>query len=99
MYAAAGVDYDVLDPAKRLALEAGRRTAPLLGRHGFEEVAGTRGESAYVVDAGEFLLATLTEGLGTKNLVADAVRDITGRTHYDQAAYDAVATILNDLAR
>jgi phosphoribosylformylglycinamidine cyclo-ligase len=97
-YAAAGVDYDVLDPAKRLALEAGRRTAGLLGRRGFEEVAGTRGESAYVVDAGDFLLATLTEGLGTKNLVADAVREITGRTHYDQVARDAVATILNDLA-
>jgi phosphoribosylformylglycinamidine cyclo-ligase len=97
-YAAAGVDYDVLDPAKRLALEAGRRTAGLLARHGFAEVAGARGESAYVLEAGDFLLATLTEGLGTKNLVADAVRDITGHTYYDQVARDAVATILNDLA-
>src|SRR5206468_5834698 len=79
-------------------LEAGRQTARALGRRGFEEVAGTRGESAYVFDVGPFLLATLTEGLGTKNLVADAVRDITGRTHYDQVARDAVATILNDLA-
>jgi phosphoribosylformylglycinamidine cyclo-ligase len=51
-----------------------------------------------VVDAGDHYLATLTEGLGTKNLVADAVRPITGRTHYDQVARDAVATILDDLA-
>ncbi|HEU5317310.1 MAG TPA: AIR synthase related protein [Chloroflexota bacterium] len=97
-YAAAGVDYDLLDPGKRLAQEAARATADLLARHEFSEVAGTRGESAYVVDAGPFYLATLTEGLGTKNLVADAVRALTGRSHYDQVARDAVATILNDLA-
>jgi phosphoribosylformylglycinamidine cyclo-ligase len=97
-YAASGVDYDLLYPGKRLAQDAARATADLLARHEFSEVAGTRGESAYVVDAGPFYLATLTEGLGTKNLVADAVRSLTGRSHYDQVARDAVATILNDLA-
>jgi len=97
-YAAAGVDYDLLDPGKRLAQEAARATAEQLARHECSEVAGTRGESAYVVDVGPFYLATLTEGLGTKNLVADAIRRLTGRTHYDQVARDAVATILNDLA-
>lgn len=97
-YAAAGVDYSVLDPGKRLAQAAARGTAGQLARHEFSEVPGTRGESAYVVDAGPFYLATLTEGLGTKNLVADAVRHITGRSHYDQLAQDTVATILNDLA-
>ena len=97
-YAAAGVDYDVLDPGKRLAQEAARSTAEHLSRHEFSEVPGTRGESAYVIDAGPFYLAFLTEGLGTKNLVADAVRAITGRSHYDLAAQDTVATILNDLA-
>jgi phosphoribosylformylglycinamidine cyclo-ligase len=39
----------------------------------------------------------VTEALGTKNLVADAVRAITGRTFYDHIARDTVATILNDL--
>jgi phosphoribosylformylglycinamidine cyclo-ligase len=97
-YAAAGVDYDLLDPGKRLAQVAARATADVLARHELSEVAGTRGESAYVIDAGPFYLATLTEGLGTKNLVADAVRPLTGRTHYDQIARDAVATILNDLS-
>ncbi|MGI8424164.1 MAG: AIR synthase related protein [Chloroflexota bacterium] len=97
-YAAAGVDYDLLDPGKRLAQEAARGTGEQLARHEFSEVAGTRGESAYVVDAGPFYLAFLTEGLGTKSLVADAVRAITGRSHYEQVAQDTVATILNDLA-
>ena len=97
-YAAAGVDYDLLDPGKRLAQEAARATAEHLTRHEFSEVAGTRGESAYVIDVGPFYLAFLTEGLGTKSLVADAVRAITGRSHYEQVAQDTVATILNDLA-
>ena len=97
-YAAAGVNYDLLDPGKRLAQAAARATAEHLARHEFSEVGGTRGESAYVIDAGAFYLAFLTEGLGTKNLVADAVRAITGRSHYEEVAQDAVATILNDLA-
>ena len=97
-YARAGVDYSVLDPGKRLAQDAARSTADQLARHEFSEVAGTRGESAYVVDVGPFYLATLTEGLGTKNLVADAVRPLTGRTYYEQIARDTIATILNDLA-
>jgi phosphoribosylformylglycinamidine cyclo-ligase len=97
-YAAAGVDYDLLDPGKRLAQALARGTERHLSRRGYAEVAASRGESAYVVDAGDHYLATLTEGLGTKNLVADAVRPLTGRTHYDQVARDAVATILNDLA-
>jgi phosphoribosylformylglycinamidine cyclo-ligase len=38
-----------------------------------------------------------TEGLGTKNLVADAAREVTGRTHYETIAQDTVAMIVNDL--
>jgi phosphoribosylformylglycinamidine cyclo-ligase len=97
-YAAAGVDYELLDPGKRLAQAAAAATGEHLSRHGFAEVAGSRGESAYVVDAGDHYLATLTEGLGTKSLVADAVRSLTGRSHYDLVGQDTVATILNDLA-
>ena len=46
---------------------------------------------------GAVSIAFVTEALGTKNLVADAVRAYTGRTHYDAIARDTVATILNDL--
>lgn len=97
-YAAVGVDYDVLDPGKRLAQRLAAGTADQLARHELAEVSGTRGESAYVIDAGDHYLASLTEGLGTKALVADAVQALTGRTAYAQIARDTVATILNDLA-
>ena len=43
-------------------------------------------------------MSSVAEALGTKALVADAVRELTGRTHYDAIAKDTVATILNDLA-
>jgi phosphoribosylformylglycinamidine cyclo-ligase len=97
-YAAAGVDYEQIDPGKRLAQQAAAGTAVHLARHGVQEVPGTRGESAYVIDAGDHYLASLTEGLGTKSLVADALYHVSGRSHYDLVARDTVATILNDLA-
>ena len=92
------MDYEQIDPGKRLAQQAAAGTASHLARHGVREVPGTRGESAYVVDAGDHYLASLTEGLGTKSLVADAVYRLSGRSHYDLVARDTVATILNDLA-
>jgi phosphoribosylformylglycinamidine cyclo-ligase len=97
-YAAAGVDYGVVDPGKLLAQRAAASTAVELGGRGAREIAASRGESAYVVALGERLLATVTEALGTKNLVADAVRGYTGKTFYDAVGRDTVATILNDLA-
>jgi phosphoribosylformylglycinamidine cyclo-ligase len=97
-YARAGVDYALVDPGKLLAQDAARRTAAALSARGAAEVGETRGESAYVVDLGTHFISTVTEALGTKNLVADAVRTARGRTFYDAIAEDTVATILNDLA-
>lgn len=97
-YAAAGVDYEPVDALKRLAQSAARQTAPELARLGFADVAASRGEPAYVVDCGDFYLATVLEDLGTKNLVADAMRSLAGRTFYDHLAQDTVAMIVNDLA-
>lgn len=96
-YAEAGVDYSKIDPSKLLAQELAAKTAAHLARLNLEEVEGSRGESAYVMQLGAISLAFVTEALGTKNLVADAVRGYTGRTHYDAIARDTVATILNDL--
>jgi phosphoribosylformylglycinamidine cyclo-ligase len=96
-YAEAGVDYSKIDPSKLLAQELAAKTAAHLGRLSLEELASSRGESAYIVKLGAQSLAFVTEALGTKNLVADAVRAYTGRTHYDAIARDTVATILNDL--
>ena len=96
-YKHAGVDYAKIDPLKVLAQRAAADTAGNLERHGFSEVSASRGESAYVVDCGDFYLASITECLGTKALVADAMRAITGRTYYDQIAQDTLAMAINDI--
>jgi phosphoribosylformylglycinamidine cyclo-ligase len=96
-YKQAGVDYGQIDPLKILAQQAAAATAGNLQRHGVREVPASRGESAYVVDCGEFYLASITECLGTKALVADAMRRHTGKTYYDQIAQDTLAMAINDL--
>jgi phosphoribosylformylglycinamidine cyclo-ligase len=97
-YAGSGVDYGVLDPFKRRAQLAGRSTSDLIRRLGASEVEMSRGESAYLVETAEQYLAHVEEGLGTKNLVADAVyRLIPTRTYYDHVAQDTVAMIVNDM--
>jgi phosphoribosylformylglycinamidine cyclo-ligase len=96
-YTRAGVDYSRIDPIKILAQKAARDTAHHIAEAGFPEVEASRGESAYVVDAGKFYLASITECLGTKVLVAGSVRQITGRTHFDTLAQDTLAMAINDL--
>ena len=81
-YKQAGVDYGKIDPLKILAQQAAAATAGNLQRHGMREVSASRGESAYLVECGDLYLASITECLGTKALVADATRTITGRTYY-----------------
>jgi len=97
-YAAAGVDYAAVDPGKLLAQRVALETAGALPRRGLHEVAETRGESAYAIDLGDRYLSMVTEALGTKNLVADAMHERTGKHFYDLVARDTVATILNDLS-
>ena len=96
-YQQAGVDYGRIDPLKILAQRAAAATAHNLARHGLTEVGASRGESAYVVDCGDFYLATITECLGTKALVADQMRAVTGRTYYDRIAQDTLAMAVNDI--
>lgn len=96
-YRQAGVDYASIDPLKVRAQQAAAATSVNLARHGLSEIAASRGESAYVVDCGEFYVASITECLGTKALVADAVREYTGHSHYDQIAQDTLAMALNDI--
>lgn len=96
-YKQSGVDYDKIDPLKVMAQKAARETAQNLLAAGFQEVAASRGESAYVIDLGEFYLATITECLGTKSLVANEMRAFTGKTYYDAIAQDTIAMAVNDL--
>jgi phosphoribosylformylglycinamidine cyclo-ligase len=97
-YESSGVRYDQLDAFKRACQRAARATAGALAGHGYSEPATTRGESAYLIEAADHYLAHVEEGLGTKNLVADAVYAATGKCFYREIAIDTVATIVNDLA-
>ena len=96
-YEMAGVNYDQVDPIKLLAQQSARATAAQLGQHGLSEIAASRGESAYVLDAGPFYLASIVECLGTKILVADAVYRETGKSFYAAIAQDTIAMAVNDL--
>jgi phosphoribosylformylglycinamidine cyclo-ligase len=96
-YESSGVRYDQLDAFKRACQKAARTTASALAAHGYAEPASTRGESAYLLEAADHFLAHVEEGLGTKNLVADAVYAETGKCFYREVAVDTVATIVNDL--
>src|SRR3989344_9369246 len=90
-YTKSGVDYKSLDPAKKLGQEAGIKTAKNLNKSGFREISDTRGETAFVWDQGNVLMASVVESLGTKNLVADGTRKATGKTYYDVIGHDTVA--------
>lgn len=99
-YSQVGDDYSTKDPIKILAQTAALQTAKnLKNTFGYEEISDSRGESAFIwqVDQQTFM-ASVIEGLGTKNLIADDMRKITGKTYYDIIAHDTVATIINDLA-
>ncbi len=96
-YEQAGVNYELIDPLKVAAQRAAAGTAVNLAAHGFSEVTASRGESAYVVDVGPFYLASIVECLGSKALVADEMRALTGQSYYDRIAQDTIAMAINDL--
>jgi phosphoribosylformylglycinamidine cyclo-ligase len=95
-YAKTGVDYKTLDPFKVMAQEAALRTSRFL-REGSSVVEESRGESVFLIERPDCYLAHVVEGLGTKNLVADAVYTMRGITNYDRIAQDTVAMIVNDM--
>mgnify|MGYP001558276918 CR=1 FL=1 len=99
-YASTGVNYDAMDPFKRMAQLTARETAGNITRLNsgeFREFEPSRGESAYLIEAAICYLAHVEEGLGTKNLVADAMYALTDKSYYDQIAQCTVAMIVNDL--
>jgi phosphoribosylformylglycinamidine cyclo-ligase len=96
-YESAGVDYGALDAFKRACQRHAATTSPALAAHGLSEPVGIRGESAYLIETPDEFLAHVEEGLGTKNLVADAMLKLTGRSFYANIGIDTVATIVNDL--
>ncbi len=96
-YDQAGVQYDLIDPLKVAAPRAAAATAGHLAAHGFGEIEASRGESAYVVDVGPFMVASIVECLGSKALVADEMHRLTGQAYYAGIAQDTIAMAVNDL--
>jgi phosphoribosylformylglycinamidine cyclo-ligase len=96
-YSGTGVDYDVLDAFKRACQREAAGTVGALSGHGLKEPASIRGESAYLLETPDEYLAHVEEGLGTKNLVADAMLRLTRKSFYRNIGIDTVATIVNDL--
>jgi phosphoribosylformylglycinamidine cyclo-ligase len=97
-YETSGVDYGPLDAFKRACQREAAATAGALAAHGLREPPGIRGDSAYLIETPDEFLAHVEEGLGTKNLVADAMLELTGKSDYANIGIDTVATIVNDLA-
>ena len=96
-YKNSGVDYQLIDPVKKLAREKGLLTAVNFNRTSFKEISQSRGESAYVIESRDSYFAFVIEGLGTKSLVAGGLKKITGKSYYRYLAQDTVAMIVNDL--
>jgi phosphoribosylformylglycinamidine cyclo-ligase len=96
-YESSGVNYDQLDAFKRACQQAAGSTVSALAKHGLSEPAAIRGESAYLIETPTEYLAHVEEGLGTKNLIADEMLRLTGKSFYANMGIDTVATIVNDL--
>ena len=97
-YKQTGVNYDLMDKLKRMAQSASSATDKNISDTRFRLHTSSRGESASVIQQPDgSYLAFVQEGLGTKNLVADTMSQLTDKTYYDSIAQDTVAMIINDL--
>jgi phosphoribosylformylglycinamidine cyclo-ligase len=96
-YESSGVDYGPLDAFKRACQREAAGTISALAAQKLSEPKNIRGESAYLIETPDEFLAHVEEGLGTKNLVADAMLRLTGKSYYANIGIDTVATIVNDL--
>lgn len=99
-YQGSGVNYEDMDPFKIACQKRAGLTVNNISRFDIESLEWTRGESAFVLNLKHITFPKIShveEGLGTKNLVADAMMKITGKSYYDQIAQDTVAMIVNDM--
>jgi len=106
-YEQSGDNYKLKDPFKLIALNAASKTVKNIKRfkkYGIEitEIKKSRGDSAYRILFSSkkpinFQFVHVEESIGTKNLVADELAKIFGKTYYFNIAIDNVASIVNDL--
>jgi phosphoribosylformylglycinamidine cyclo-ligase len=96
-YKSSGVFYDLLDPFKISAQKAAKETDGNIDYLGLKEMSESRGESAFLIETDSGYIAHVEETLGTKNLIADGMYKLTGKSYYDQIALDTIGAIVNDL--
>ncbi len=97
------VDYELLDPVKRAAIETFSGTLEKPERLGMRIIPETLGEPAIAIDfpSQDFMLGFNVEGLGTKNMIADSMsKDPRGKgvKYYESIGVDCLAMSTNDLA-
>lgn len=92
-YSKSGVNYNVLDLVKRMAQDAASDTSSEI----MNQLPESRGESAFVSEIEGGYMAFVIEGLGTKNLVADKMYELSGKSYYGKIAQDTVGAIVNDI--
>ena len=100
-YANSGVNYDTMDFFKRVVQLEGQQTRKNIERINngeFREVEMSRGESVFLIETPDSYLAHVEEGLGTKNLIADEMYQVSEWwSYYEYIAQDTVAMIVNDM--
>ena len=96
-YKSAGVDYAKIDPLKIDAQRAARETAAQSRQDRFQGNRGLARQIGLCRRPGRHPAPRITECLGTKVLIADAMRPITGKTYFDALAQDTLAMAINDI--
>ena len=86
-YAGSGVDINKLEAIKSGIIKNGLK----FKRTGFGAPVGGIGAYAGLIDLGEFALAMTTDGVGTKLIIADAMKK------WDTVGIDCIAMNVNDL--
>lgn len=97
------VGYDGLDEFKRMAQAGAARTAKNLEGSGYKDIPESRGESAYLMEHKDHILAHVDEGLGTKNRALEQIMWESGNmaefsNRAGDIAQDTIAMTLNDMA-
>ena len=95
------VDYTKLDPVKKAAVKKFTPHLDSINRLGMKIIPQTLGESAIAieVEGADYYIVFNVEGLGTKNLIADAMYKINPDTKYfENLGKDNVAMSTNDLS-
>lgn len=95
--AGTGVNYPILDRAKRYGQLIAEGTDVDFNRFDMRPAKASRGKSAFVMTIGDRFMAHVEEELGSKWLVAEAMHSYGFPNAYFGIGYDGAAAILNDV--